>query len=129
MAKRAHLSEDRIKKFKKKMIVNLFLYFYKSIINIEYNMKNLLEKNLFTLEEEDNVSLFIKYPENYVKKSLIINYEQKIEIIIKVDKFDSLIKNVDKILEKINSGLPDKIKDKAQIIENEINLNKLNEKV
>jgi len=82
-------------------------------------MKNLLEKDLFTLEEEDNISLFIKYQENYVKKSLEMNYNQKIQIIIKVDK----------ILEKINSGLPNKIKDKPQIIENEINLNKLNEKV
>ena len=91
-------------------------------------MHNLLDKDLFTLEE-DYVSLFIKDPEKYVKKALEMEYQQKIKNIIKVEKFGSLIENVDKILDKINSGLPDKIITEAQEIENIINLQKLDEKL
>ena len=43
-----------------------------------------------------------------------MNNKQKFKNTIKVEKFDSLIKNVDKILEIINSGLPERIEDKAQ---------------
>ena len=112
-------------------IKKLLLEFFKSIINIEFNndMNNLLDKDLLTVGEDDNVSQFIKDPENYVKNSLESEYKQKIKNIVKVEKFDSLIKNVDDILQKINEGLPDIIKKNAEEIEKIINLQNIEDKV
>jgi len=93
-------------------------------------MNNLLDKDLLTVgEEENNVLLFIKDPENYVKNSLENEYKQKIKNIIKIEKFNSLIKNVDNILYKINAGLPDTIKKEALDMEKIINLLNIEEKV
>ena len=112
-------------------IKKLLLEFFKNIIDIEFNnnMNNLLNKDLLSEKEEDNVSLFIKDPENYIKNSLENEYKQKIKNIITVEKFEFLINNVNDILEQIDSGLPNAIKNKAQDLEKIINLQYIEEKV